>query len=263
MLVPTNQFKARLSDPRVQYGIWVGLADPYAAEISAGAGFDWMVIDGEHSPNDLRTTLLQLQAAASYPVSPIVRPPIGDPVLIKQYLDIGIQTVLIPMVETAEQATDMVRATRYPPHGIRGVASARASRWGRVENYWGDVHDQMCVIVQVETLAGVENLDAIAAVDGVDGVFIGPSDLGAALGHLGQPDHAEVRHAVSDSIRGVRAAGKAAGVLSTNPAVVREYIAAGATFAAIAVDTNLLANATSAIVADFRTDEGGQPASGR
>jgi 4-hydroxy-2-oxoheptanedioate aldolase len=251
MEIPRNQFKRRLADDGVQYGMWISLADPVAAEISAGAGFDWLMIDAEHSPNDLRTLLVQLQAVNGYPVSPVIRPPKGDPVIIKQYLDLGAQTVLIPMVETAEQAAEMVRATRYPPAGIRGVSTGRGARWGRVENYFRQANDEMCLLVQVETVKGVENLMAIAMVDGVDGVFIGPSDLGAALGHVGDASHPEVRAAVVAAIGAVRAAGKPAGVLSVNPTLAREYRDAGANFVAVGVDTNLLAKHTKALADDF------------
>ncbi len=251
MDMPRNSFKARLASGEVQYGLWLSLADPYAAEISAGAGFDWVCIDGEHSPNDLRSTLDQLQAIASYDVSPIVRPPVGDKVTIKQLLDVGAQTVLIPMVESAEQADAMVRATRYPPEGVRGVASGRASRWGRVTDYWKHVNDEMCVVVQVETAAGIEALDEILAVADLDGVFIGPSDLAASLGHLGQPGHPEVRAAVADALGRIRAAGKAAGALSTDPELAREFIDAGANFIAIGVDTSLLARATTQLRVSF------------
>lgn len=255
MDMPANEFKRRLGEPGVQYGMWVSLADSVAAEISAGAGFDWLLIDAEHSPNDLRTLLVQLQAVNGYPVSPVIRPPVGDRVLIKQYLDIGAQTILVPMIETAEQAEDMVRATRYPPHGVRGVATARGARWGRVDNYWQHANDEMCVLVQVETIEGVRNLMDIAGVDGVDGVFIGPSDLGAALGHLGDANNPEVREAVVAAIGAVRAAGKPAGVLSVNPTLAREYRDAGANFVAVGVDTNLLAKHTKALADEFKADE--------
>jgi len=249
--MPKNEFKRRLAEPGVQYGMWISLADPVAAEISAGAGFDWLMIDAEHSPNDLRTLLVQLQAVNAYPVSPVIRPPKGDPVLIKQYLDLGAQTILVPMIETAEQAEEMVRATRYPPHGIRGVATGRGARWGRVENYWQQANDEMCLLVQVETVEGVKNLMDIAMVDGVDGVFIGPSDLGAALGHLGDPTHPNVREAVAAAIMAVRAAGKPAGVLSVNPTLAREFRDAGANFVAVGVDTHLLAKQTKALADSF------------
>jgi len=251
MEIPKNDFKRRLGEPGVQYGMWVSLADPVAAEITASAGFDWMMIDAEHSPNDLRTLLSQLQAAFGYPVSPVIRPPRGDSVVIKQYLDIGAQTVLIPMVETAEQAAEMVAATRYPPAGIRGVATARGARWGRVDDYFKHANDEMCVLVQIETIKGVSNLMEIALTNGVDGVFIGPSDLGAALGHLGDPTNPEVIEAVKESIAAVRAAGKPAGVLSVNPDLARTFRDAGANFVAVGVDTQMLAKHTQSLAASY------------
>jgi 4-hydroxy-2-oxoheptanedioate aldolase len=250
--MPVNEFKRRLSEPGVQYGMWISLADPVAAEISAGAGFDWLVIDAEHSPNDLRTLLVQLQAVNAYPVSAVIRPPSADAVIIKQYLDLGVQTILVPMIETEEQAEEMVRAVRYPPHGIRGVATGRAARWGRVDNYYRHANNQMCVLVQVETIEGVKNLMDIARVDGVDGVFIGPSDLGAALGHIGDASHPDVREAVAAAITAVRAAGKPAGVLSVNPTLAREYRDAGANFVAVGVDTSMLARHTKALADSFK-----------
>lgn len=254
MEIPRNEFKRRLGEPGVQYGMWVSLADPVAAEITATAGFDWMMIDAEHSPNDLRTLLSQLQAAYGYPVSPVIRPPRGEASLIKQYLDIGAQTVLIPMVETAEQAAEMVAATRYPPAGIRGVATGRGARWGRVDNYWGQANDEMCVLVQVETVKGIANLQEIAMTDGVDGVFIGPSDLGAALGHLGDASHPNVIDAVCESIAAIRAFGKPAGVLSVVPHLARRFRDAGANFVAVGVDTHLLAKHTRELIDSFRKD---------
>jgi len=251
MQMPRNEFKRRLQEPGVQYGMWVSLADPVAAEISAGAGFDWLMIDAEHSPNDLRTLLVQLQAVNAYPVAAVVRPPRGDAVIIKQYLDLGAQTILVPMVDTAEQARELVRAMRYPPHGVRGVATGRAARWGRVDNYWRQANDETCLLVQVETITGVKNLMDIAMVDGVDGVFIGPSDLGAALGHLGDPSNPEVREAVTAAIAAVRAAGKPAGVLSVNPTLAREFRDAGANFVAVGVDTHLLAKQTKALADSY------------
>ena len=252
--IPVNQFKRRLVEPAVQYGMWISLADPVAAEISAGAGFDWLMIDAEHSPNDLRTLLAQLQAVNGYPVSAVIRPPRADAVIIKQYLDLGAQTILVPMIDTAEQAEEMVRAVLYPPQGIRGVASARAARWGRIDDYYRQANDEMCVLVQVETIKGVKNLMDIARVDGVDGVFIGPSDLGAALGHIGDATHPDVREAVVASITALRAAGKPAGVLSVNPTLAREYRDAGANFVAVGVDTSMLAKHTKALADSFKNN---------
>ncbi|MBN3809942.1 4-hydroxy-2-oxoheptanedioate aldolase [Paraburkholderia sp. Ac-20347] len=245
MQIPQNMFKQALKAGRQQIGLWVGLADPYAIEAMAGAGFDWLLIDGEHAPNDLRTVLGQLQAVAPYPTHAIVRPVIGDVPLIKQLLDVGAQTLLVPVVETAEQAAVLVAATRYPPHGIRGVGSAlaRSSRWNQVTDYLNDADAQMCVLLQVETMKGVANLAAIAGTEGVDGVFFGPADLSASMGMLGQPGHPDVQRAILDGIAVVRKAGKAPGVLAPDPKLARQYLDAGALFVAVGVDTSLLTRA--------------------
>jgi 4-hydroxy-2-oxoheptanedioate aldolase len=254
MQIKTNTFKAALkSAERPQIGLWLGLTDPICAEISAGAGFDWVLIDGEHSPNDVRSILTLLQAVAPHAAHPIVRPVTGDVQLIKQLLDIGAQTLLVPMVESAEQAKLLVAAMRYPPAGIRGVGAtlARASQFSRIPNYLHQANDQMCLLVQVETRAGLENLDAIAAVEGVDGVFIGPGDLSAALGHLGKPGHADVQQAIEDAIRRIRAAGRAAGILTLDEAQARRYLSLGCTFVAVGLDGNLLARATEELARKF------------
>jgi 4-hydroxy-2-oxoheptanedioate aldolase len=256
MQIKTNTFKAVLkSGERAQIGLWLGLVDPICAEICAGAGFDWLLIDGEHAPNDVRSILAQLQAVAPYPAHPIVRPVSGDVQLIKQLLDIGAQTLLVPMVESAEQAKLLVASMRYPPAGIRGVgaALARVSQWNRVANYLHEANDQMCLLVQVETRLGLENLDAIAAVEGVDGVFIGPSDLSAALGHLGKPGHADVQQAIEDAIRRIRASGRAAGILTTDEAQARRYLSLGCTFVAVGLDGNLLMKATEELARKFQS----------
>lgn len=255
MTIAKNDFKAVMhSRDRALIGLWVGLIDSICAEICAGAGFDWLLIDGEHAPNDLRTVLAQLQAVAPYPVHPVVRPICGDVNAIKQLLDIGAQTLLIPMVETAEQARQLVGAMRYPPAGIRGVGSAlaRAAQWNRIPAYLHEANEQVCLLVQVETRRGVENLDAIAAVDGVDGVFIGPSDLSAALGHLGNPGHPDMQAVIEDAIRRIQAAGRATGILTTDEAQARRYISLGCTFVAVGVDTLLLAHSTQELARRFR-----------
>jgi len=256
MEIKKNTFKAALqSGERAQIGLWLGLGDPVCAEICAGAGFDWLLIDGEHSPNDVRSILAQLQAVAPYPAAhPIVRPVSGDVNLIKQLLDIGAQTLLVPMVESAEQAKLLVSAMRYPPHGIRGVgpALARASHWNRVTNYVHEANDQMCLLVQVETRAGLDNLEAIAAVEGVDGVFIGPADLSAALGHLGKPGHPDVQQAIEGAIGRIRQAGRAAGILTTDDAQARRYLSRGCMFVAVGLDGNLLMRATQELAAKFK-----------
>jgi len=254
MDMPRNHFKQALAEGKAQIGLWVGLADAYVTELLAGAGFDWLAIDGEHAPNDLRSTLAQLQAVAPYPVHPVVRPPIGDTALIKQVLDIGAQTVLIPMVDTAEQAARMVAATRYPPHGVRGVGSAlaRSSRWSGIAGYEHQADAEMCVLVQVESTTGLSNLDAIARVDGVDGVFFGPADLSASMGHLGELTHPEVQRALVDGIKRVRAAGKAPGILTSDVALARGYLDAGALFVAVGVDATLLAGAARQLAGYFK-----------
>lgn len=257
MNAPPNPFKAALARGERQLGLWLALADGYAAEICAGAGFDWLLVDGEHAPNDVRSILQQLQAIAPYRAHAVVRPPIGETYLIKQLLDIGAQTLLIPMVESAAQASGLVAAVRYPPHGVRGVGSAlaRASRFNRLPSYLATAADEICLLVQIESLRGVENLEAIAATDGVDGVFIGPSDLAAAMGRLGDPGHEDVQEAVTDAIRRVRAAGKPAGVLSADSALARRYAELGATFVAFGTDVGLLVRGSDALLRSFLADE--------
>ncbi len=254
MDMPINTFKQRLKSGEAQIGLWLGLADAYCAELAANAGFDWLLIDGEHAPNDLRGMLSQLQAVAPYPSQPIIRPVIGDTALIKQVLDIGAQTLLVPMVESAEQARELVRAIHYPPQGVRGVGSAlaRASRWNSIPGYLDHADQQMCLLVQIENREGLANLDAIAAVDGVDGVFIGPADLSASLGHRGNPGHPEVQAAIEDAIVRIQQAGKAAGILSADEALARRYIELGAAFVAVGVDTTVLMRGLQALAGKFK-----------
>ena len=252
-----NPFNQALAERRAQIGLWLGLADPYSAELCAGAGFDWLLIDGEHAPNDLRSILGQLQAIAPYGSHPIARIPVGHghigTTLIKQYLDLGVQTLLVPMVDTPEQAADLVRAMRYPPEGIRGMAGARASNWGRNPSYVHDANAQVCLLVQAETETSLRHLDAIAATEGVDGVFIGPADLSASMGHVGNPGHPQVQAAIADAIARIVKAGKAAGILTTNEALAHHYLELGATFVAVGLDTNLLVQTTSALAARFKS----------
>ena len=217
-LLPHNHFKQALLEGRQQIGLWCSLPGPYVAEAMAGSGFDWMLFDTEHSPGDPVTVLAQLQAVAPYPVSPVVRPASNDAVLIKRFLDIGAQTLLIPYVQNVAEAKAAVAAMRYPPAGIRGVAaSTRATRFGRVADYGKRAHEQLCLLVQVETRAALDQLEGIANVDGVDGVFIGPGDLAASLGHVGAPGHPEVQSAIEDAIGRIRACGKPAGILTAGP----------------------------------------------
>ena len=254
MKIPINTFKQALHQGKPQIGLWLGLADPYAAEALAGTGFDWLLIDGEHAPNDLRQTLAQLQAVAPYPVHPVARPVSGDTALIKQLLDIGAQTLLVPMVETAEQAKQIVQATRYPPAGIRGVGSslARSSRWDQIENYLQLADEQICILVQVETKTGLENLQAITDVEGVDGVFFGPADLSASLGHLGNPLHPVVQEAIVNGIKTVCQSGKAPGILMSDQTLARQYLELGARFVAVGVDTSLLVCAATELANAFK-----------
>ncbi|SEB23361.1 aldolase/citrate lyase family protein [Variovorax sp. YR216] len=267
MQTPTNLFKQALIEKRAQIGLWLGLADAYSAEICAGAGFDWLLIDGEHSPNGLQSVLQQAQAIAAYPgANAIARVPLGHgdagAALIKQYLDLGVQTLLVPMVDTAEQAQAIVRAMRYPPHGIRGMGGARASGWGRYPAYAKEANDRVCLLVQAESREALANLDAIAAVDGVDGVFIGPADLSASMGHLGNSSHPEVQAAIEDAIARINRAGKAAGILTPDEALAKRYLELGALFVAVGLDTNLLVRHTTALAARFKNGAAAKPQSG-
>lgn len=248
-------FKRRLLAGETLTGLWLGLANSYTAEMAATAGFDWLLLDAEHSPNDLKGLLGQLQAIAPYASHPIVRPPVGDPVLIKQYLDIGVQTLLVPMVETADQAAALVSAMRYPPRGIRGVGHvlSRAARWGAVDDYLARADDEMCLLVQVETQQGLENLEVIAATEGVDGVFIGPADLSASMGHLGDYGHPEVRTAIHHAIMQLGAIGKPAGIVTADEDEAREYLDAGCGFVGVGIDTLLLMKAMHGLAQRFRT----------
>jgi 4-hydroxy-2-oxoheptanedioate aldolase len=249
-----NAFKASLKQATPQIGLWVGLANPYCAEICACAGFDWLLIDGEHAPNDLRSILAQLQAIAPHASRPVVRPPSDDVNAIKQLLDIGAQTLMIPMVESADQARLLVSAMRYPPKGIRGVGSAlaRASRWNGMPSYLEDADQEMCLLVQVETVKGLQALDAITTTDGVDGVFIGPADLSASLGYRGNPGHPEVQRAIESAIKSICRAGKAAGILSTDEMQARKYLNLGCTFVAVGVDTLILSSGAQNLARRFK-----------
>ena len=253
MPAPVNRFKQALREKQPQIGLWLALASPYTAEICAGAGFDWLLLDGEHAPNDVPLLMSQLQALSAASGHAVVRAPMDAPWLIKQLLDIGAQTLLIPMVESAEQAEALVKAVRYPPQGIRGVgaALARASAFNRTADYLTSANEQICLLVQVESRAGLEQLDAIAATEGVDGVFIGPADLAADMGYPGQPAVAEVQHAVEQALIRIQSHGKAAGILSADALLCARYIELGATFVAVGSDVGLLVKSTSALAADF------------
>jgi len=255
MEMQINTFKQKLLAGEPQYGLWMGLAEIFSAEICAGAGFDWLLIDAEHCPNDLRSILAQLQAIQPYNSQAVVRPPQGDHVLIKQLLETGVQTLLIPMVDTAEQAVGLVEAVRYPPHGIRGVGSvlARASRWGRIADYTLRANEQICLLVQVETKTGYENLDSILKVPGVDGIFFGAADLAASCGYLGESNHPEIVAMILNGLQRVVQGGKYGGVLCGDKTLALKYQEAGARFIAVGIDTLLLSAATTALCAEYKT----------
>lgn len=252
-----NRFKARLQAGEKLIGLWLTLADPYCAEICAGAGFDWLLIDGEHAPNDLRSVLAQLQAISPYGVEPVVRPLVGETARIKQLLDIGVRTLLVPMIETAEQAAQMVRAVRYPPLGVRGVGSpiARVSRWGRVPDYMQKADDSICLLLQVESAEALANLDEILAVPGIDGIFIGAVDLSASLGYMGDTSPPEVKAAIADALVRIHAKGIPTGTLVGGAEAAKPFLAAGSQFVAVGVDSNVLARGTEALARAFKGDE--------
>ncbi|HEY6863667.1 MAG TPA: HpcH/HpaI aldolase/citrate lyase family protein [Burkholderiales bacterium] len=254
MDLPVNTFKRALKAGKPQIGLWCSLSSHYAIELVAGSGFDWLLLDTEHSPNDLESVLTQLQAAAPYPTHPVVRVPWNDMVTIKRFLDIGSQTILIPYVQNAEEAKAAVAHTRYPPAGVRGVAGGtRATRWGRVKDYAKRAHEEICVLVQVETQTALDNLERIAAVDGVDGVFIGPADLHASLGYPGETNNPKVVPVIDDAVRRIRKAGKAPGILTTVEADAHRWLECGGQFVAVGVDTVVLARGTEALAAKFKT----------
>ncbi|WP_345801762.1 aldolase/citrate lyase family protein [Microbacterium sp. AZCO] len=256
-LTPT--FRQALGEAsRPLAGIWVCTGSPLVAEICAGAGLDWVLIDMEHAPNGLESVVAQLHAVSGYPVTPVVRVPIGDVVTIKQVLDLGAQNLLVPMISSAAEAEAAVAAVRYPPRGTRGVGSAlaRSARWNRVEGYLADADEHVSLFVQIETAAGVEEAAAIAAVDGVDGVFVGPSDLAASMGVLGEQTHPDVVDAVKRTFDAVRKAGKPVGVNAFDPAVADRYLEAGATFVLVGADVALLARGSETLAARFTLTAG-------
>lgn len=256
----SNPFKEGLRKGEVQIGLWLSSTSAYIAEIAATSGYDWLLIDGEHAPNTVQDLYHQLQAIAPYASQPVIRPVEGRKSLIKQVLDIGAQTLLIPMVDSAEQARQVVSATRYPPLGERGVGAsvARAARWGRIENYMAQANESLCLLVQVESKTALENLDAILDVEGIDGVFIGPADLSASLGYPDNAGHPEVQRIIEASIRRIRAAGKAAGFLAVDPAMAQKCLQWGANFVAVGVDTMLYTEALDSRLAMFRSGSSGQ-----
>ncbi|MCP3732130.1 aldolase/citrate lyase family protein [Sphingomonas sp. MG17] len=252
MKIPHNAFRHALIDGVAQIGLWCTLSSAFTAEVVADAGFDWLLLDTEHSPGDVLTVLGQLQALGGHGSSPVVRPAVNDPVLIKRYLDIGVQSLLIPYVETAEQAQAAVAATRYPPAGIRGVSAlTRATAFGRVTDYPDHVERELCLLVQIESRPALDAIEEIASVEGVDGVFIGPGDLAASLGHIGKLNHPDVMHAVESAIERIVEIGKPAGILTGDPAFADRCLALGATFVAVGIDAGILARGADALARRF------------
>jgi len=249
-----NAFKHALAQGRLQVGLWSSLCSNMAAEIISDSGFDWILLDTEHSPNEIPGLMEQLQAMERGTATPVVRAAWNDAVLLKRILDIGAQSVLIPFVQNAEEARRAVAATRYPPQGIRGTAgSARGSRYGRVKDYLKKANAEICVLVQAETREALGQLEAIAKVDGIDGVFIGPSDLAASLGHIGELTHPEVQKAIEDAGRRLKSLGKPAGILTLNEDEARRYISWGYTFVAVGADVGLLARSADALAKKFKS----------
>ena len=252
MDLPKNSFKQALKAGKAQIGLWSTLSSNYSVECIAGAGFDWILLDTEHSPNDLENLLTQLQAAAPYPTHAVVRVPWNDMVTIKRVLDIGAQSLLIPYVSTPEEAKAAVSYTRYPPQGVRGVAgSTRAAGYGRTKDYMKRAHEEICVLLQVETRKALSNLEAIAEVDGVDGIFIGPNDLSADLGYLGNWQHPEVWKVMEDAAKRIRKAGKAPGIL-VGEAEGKRCLDLGYLFVAVGADTGMLVRGSDALAAKFK-----------
>ncbi len=252
MDLPRNRFKHAIAAGELQIGLWCSLCSNIAVDIVRDSGFDWLLLDTEHSPNEIPDILSQLQACEGGAATPIVRPAWNDMVIIKRCLDVGTQTLLVPYVQNAEEAKRAVEAVRYPPAGVRGVAVAsRASRYGRVTDYLKRANPEICLLVQVETRSAMEQLEAIATVEGVDGVFIGPSDLSASLGHIGNPAHPDVQKALETCVRRLTAVGKPAGILTSNEEEVRRYIGWGYTFVAVGSDVGLLGRGADALAKKF------------
>lgn len=253
MRVAENRFKAALKRNERQIGLWSTLGSAMVAELIGHAGFDWLLIDTEHSPNELPAIVAQLQAMQTGTASAVVRPAWNDPVLIKRILDIGVQSLLIPFVETAEAAAAAVAATRYPPDGIRGVSTgSRAAGYGRIKDYPKAAGAEICVLVQIETKKGVDNIEAIANTPGVDGVFVGPADLSASLGHLGDQLNPAVQDTIGRVLAACQKAGKPAGYLTGNEAESQKWLDAGFKFVAVGTDNGVLVSAVDALRGRFR-----------
>ena len=254
MDIPQNAFKRALRSGQRLVGLWHSIGHTAVTEILADSALDWILIDTEHAPNEVTDVADTLRALTGSRVAPVVRPAWNDAVLVKRLLDAGAQTLLVPYVQTAEEAARAVAAVRYPPRGVRGVASThRSNRYGRVQGYFARADDEMCVLVQLETRASVEALEEIAAVDGVDGVFIGPSDLSASLGYLGEPRHPQVRLVIEDACRRALAIGKPIGILAPVEDDAAGWFAMGFTFVAVGGDILCLRKAVDALAERFRT----------
>lgn len=253
-MTSANPFIRSLAEPGAKFGLWQALANPYTAEICARSGFDWLLFDGEHSPNTNQTLLAQLQAVAPFPPEAIARVPEGQAVAIKQYLDIGFRTLLIPMVDSGGQASAIVSASRFPPLGVRGVASAtsRASGFGADADYLATAHEKVGIIAQIESAAALDDIDAIAAVDGIDALFIGPADLAASLGHLGNPRHPQVQDAIAFAKSRIDAAAKPAGIFALSAEDAKEKAALGFRFISIGTDIGLLSNGARGLLQAVR-----------
>ncbi len=263
MKTPRNQFKRALKAGKPQYGFWLGMCNPLSAELCAYTGYDWLLIDGEHAPNDLQSTLAQLQAISGSPAEAIVRLVDDTPSRIKQYLDIGVQSLLVPMIETGTQAQRLAQSVQYPPAGMRGVgtALARAARWNQVESYFTEVDKELCLIAQIESVKAIENLDDILNVERIDAYFIGPADLAGSMGYLGQPGHPQVVAAIEDVIKKIITAGKPVGTLATTADTAQHYTAMGVQFIALGVDTLALTRAAKSILVEFHRDDAEPPES--
>ena len=253
MELPVNTFKRALKADKTQIGLWCSLSHHYAIEVVAGAGFDWLLLDTEHSPNELDMVLSQLQTVAAYPSHPVVRVPWNDMVTIKRYLDIGAQTLLIPYVQNEQEAKNAVAYTRYPVDGLRGMGgTTRATRFGRIKDYAKGAHEELCVLVQVETQSAIDNIEKIAAVEGIDGVFIGPADLHASLGYAGETANPKVKPIIDEGIRRIRKAGKAPGILTADEADARQWLELGCQFVAVGADVGILARESEKLAAKFK-----------
>ena len=255
MQTPVNTLKKTLKSGQVQRGIWLTSGTGILAELAGTAGFDWCLIDGEHGPNTVSEILPQLQALAISGTPAVVRVANAEAWMIKQVLDLGCQTVVVPMVDDAQTADAMARAMRYPPQGNRGMGAslARATGFGAVADYPHTANDQVCLLVQAESAQAVENIDAIAAIEGVDGVFVGPADLSADMGYPGQPDHPEVEAAIDHLIARTVAAGKIAGIITFDESRLNEYAEKGVTFLGVGGDMMVLGSALRGLAARIKT----------